>query len=76
MKRLYLVELRKRNTLTQEAIASKIGIATNSYCMIENGSRRSDLPISLIQKFSEIFKISQKKVLQYENELKANETND
>jgi transcriptional regulator with XRE-family HTH domain len=65
-KRDYLKKFREVKKLTQEEVAEKLGLATNSYCLIENNQRRSDLPISYLKKFAEIFEVSEEEILKHE----------
>ncbi len=52
----FIQEQRKKNNLTQEFLASKIGISRPTYMQIEQGER--DLTITEAKKLAEIFDIS------------------
>lgn len=75
MKRAYLVELRKKNNLTQKYVAMKLSIKQNTFSMIENGQRRTKLTLELINGFSEVFNVPITQIIEFENkyqeELKA-----
>ena len=51
----FIQQLRKKNNLTQEFLASKIGVSRPTYMQIEQGER--DITITEAQKFAEIFGI-------------------
>ena len=79
----FIQQLRKKNNLTQEFLASKLGISRPTYLQIEQGKR--DLTISEAKKLAAIFGIAvedflvgklskQKVVLGKENPLKKSKT--
>lgn len=71
--RKYLKELReKKEKLTQEAAAQKLGISQNYYSCIENGERQKDLDLSLVLKLSKLFDVSVDYIIAEEEKLKAN----
>ena len=75
MKRAYLVELRKKNNLTQKYVAMKLSIKQNTFSMIENGQRRTKLTLELINGFSEVFNVPITQIIEleskYQEELKT-----
>lgn len=52
----FIQQLRKKNNLTQEFLASKIGVSRPTYIQIEQGER--DLTITEAEKLASIFNIS------------------
>lgn len=52
----FIQRLRKKNNLSQEYMASKIGVSRPTYMLIERGEK--DLTISTVQKLADIFGIS------------------
>jgi len=75
LKRAYLVELRKKNNLTQKYVAMKLSIKQNTFSMIENGQRRTKLTLELINGFSEVFNVPITQIIEleskYQEELKT-----
>lgn len=63
----FIQQLRKRNNLSQEFLASKIGISRPTYMQIEQGER--DLTISEAKKLAEIFGVSFENFLQGKEEV-------
>lgn len=66
--RSWLIELRQKRNLSQADIAKMIGVTQSYYSLIENGERQSDLNLSTAEKLSKIFKISLKKISEYEKQ--------
>ena len=66
--REYLKKTRMEKNKSQLEIAKQLGISESYYSMIEKGERRKDMPISMVQKLSEIFGISIEEILKMENE--------
>jgi len=52
----FIQQLRKKNNLTQEFLASELGISRPTYMQIEQGER--DLTITEAEKLASIFAIS------------------
>src|SRR3989338_5878539 len=52
----FIQQMRKKHNLTQELLASKIGVSRPTYIQIEQGEK--DLTISAAQKLADIFGIS------------------
>ena len=52
----FIQQLRKKNNLTQQFLASELGISRPTYIQIEQGKR--DLTITEVEKLSSIFGIS------------------
>lgn len=52
----FIQEQRKKNSLTQEFLAAKIGVSRPTYMQIENGGR--DLTITEAKKLADIFGIN------------------
>jgi len=65
----FIQQLRKKHGLTQEFLASKIGITRPTYLQIEQGER--DLTITEARKLADIFGISFENFLQGKEEAKA-----
>jgi len=65
---LFIKKLRKKNNLTQEFLASKIGVSRPTYMQIEQGER--DLTITEAKKLAEIFGIPFDMFLQGKEEAK------
>ncbi len=66
--RMWLKKMREKFGLTQNEIASQVGVTQSYYSLIEKGERQEDMPISMVQKLSEIFGISIEEILKMENE--------
>lgn len=64
--RTWLIELRQKRKLSQADVAAMINVSQSYYSLIENGERQSDLNLSTAEKLSKIFKISLKKISEYE----------
>jgi len=65
----FIQQLRKKHNLTQEFLASKIGISRPTYLQIEQGER--DLTITEAQKLADIFGISFENFLQGKEGIKT-----
>ena len=70
MLRVWLKELRLSKKLTQEEMASKLGITQTMYSKIENVERQEKMDLELASKLSSIFRISLKRIQEYEEALK------
>lgn len=68
--RTWLTKLRQKRKLSQADIAAMINVSQSYYSLIENDARQSDLNLSTAEKLSKIFKISLKKISEYEKERK------
>ncbi len=68
-----IIELRKKENLTQEKLAEKIGISRQTLFNWENNSTSPD--INQAKKISEIFKISLDDLLDIKTELKCSDNN-
>jgi len=64
----FIQQLRKKNNLTQEFLASKIGVSRPTYMQIEQGKR--DLTITETKKLAEVFDIPFENFLREEEETK------
>ena len=69
--RAWLKNLRIEKNLSMKQMADKLGISESYYCSIENGYRQRNMDISLAAKISKIFSIPIKRVLQFEEEMKS-----
>lgn len=65
----FILEQRKKHNLTQEFLASKIGVSRPTYVQIEQGER--DLTITEARKLAEIFDISFEKFLEGKEDVKT-----
>lgn len=65
----FIQQLRKKRNLTQEFLASKIGVSRPTYLQIEQGER--DLTITEAQKLADIFGISFENFLQSREDIKT-----
>lgn len=65
----FIQQLRKRNNLTQEFLASKIGVSRPTYMQIEQGER--DLTITEARKLARVFDIPFEDFLQGKEETKT-----
>ena len=65
----FIQQLRKKHNLTQEFLASKIGISRPTYLQVERGER--DLTITEAQKLADIFGISFENFLQSKEGIKT-----
>lgn len=70
--REYLIELRSKLNLSQQDVADYVGISRQYYNAIENGLRQKKMDITLITKFSKLFKLSIQKICDLENEWQNN----
>lgn len=68
--RLWLRSKREELGYTQQQIADKLGITQQYYSLIENGSRRADMGIPLLNKLSEIFNITTDEIILEETSLR------
>lgn len=68
--REYLKKARKELGLRQEDVAKRIGISTNYYCDIENGTRQKELKSGVLSKLSTLLNIPVEKILEEEEKLK------
>ena len=66
MLRVWLKELRLSKKLTQEELASKLGITQTMYSKIENGDRQKDMDLSIASAIASTLKISLKRINEYE----------
>lgn len=64
--RKWLKDLRNEKTLSQQAVAEKLGVSRAYYSRIEKGSRKKDLALSLIRSFSEIFDVPESRIIEEE----------
>lgn len=75
--REWLKTLRLNKGYSQEVMGSKLGVSRQQYCFIENMERQEDLKLSTAIKIAGIFKISLKRIGEYEEALKEkNDAND
>jgi len=51
----FIYKMRKKNNLTQEFLANKLGVSRPTYCQIENGER--DITVNEAKKLADIFGI-------------------
>lgn len=65
--RCWLKELRLKKKWSQAETAKKIGLTRQAYAYIEAGERQADMNLSLAVKISKAFKISLKRISDYEN---------
>lgn len=68
--RTWLRELRLSKKLTQEEMALKLGITQTMYSKIENAERQEKMDLELASKLANIFKISLKKINEFEEALR------
>ena len=59
--RLTLIELRKKNGLSQKNLADTIGVSRRQYCAIENASRNPSKKV--IDKLEDYFNVPQRELL-------------
>lgn len=64
----WLRTLREKNNLTQSDVAQKLGVNQNTYSRLELGQYQPKLNLSTAEKLSKIFKISLKKISEYEKQ--------
>lgn len=64
--REWLKELREKRNLTQQDVAQKLGVNQNTYSRLELGQYQPKLNLPTAEKLSKIFKISLKKISEYE----------
>ena len=68
--REYLKELRQKKSLSQQAVADKIGVVQNYYTMIETGERQKDMSLSVMEKLSQVFGVTIDYIICQETKLK------
>ena len=68
--RSWLRDLRLSKRLTQEDVASMLGISQTMYSKIETGERQEKMDLELASKLANIFKISLKKINELEEPLR------
>lgn len=68
--REWLRSLRVGKGYTQQAMADKLGVSVQLYNFIENGKRQDTLNLQTASKISDIFRISLKRIREYEEALK------
>jgi transcriptional regulator with XRE-family HTH domain len=68
--RTWLQELRTSKGYTQQKMADKLGVTVQYYNFIEAGKRQMQLDLVMASKLSNIFKISLKKINEYEEALR------
>lgn len=64
----WLRTLREKKNLTQSDVAQKLGVNQNTYSRLELGQYQPKLNLSTAEKLSKIFKISLKKISEYEKQ--------
>lgn len=64
--RIYLLELREANGLTQKEISSKLGISESYYNLIEKGERQKTLRVDLLKQLSSVLNVTLDKLVDYE----------
>lgn len=62
----YLKELRQKKGMTQEEAAFELGISQGFYSLIEKGERKTDLPVSMAEKFAALFDVPLEFILKNE----------
>lgn len=65
--RCWLKELRLKKKWSQTEAAKRMGLTRQAYSYIEAGERQADMNLSLAAKISQVFKISLKRISDYEN---------
>lgn len=68
--REYLKELRQKKSLSQQAVADKIGVVQSYYTMIETGERQKDMSLSVMEKLSQVFGVTIDYIISQETKLK------
>lgn len=71
--RQYLVDMRIQHGMSQQDVASRIGISRQYYQMIENGERQKHLALSLASGLAVLFGVSVMDIERYEKELAEKE---
>ncbi len=69
--RSWLRDLRLSKKLTQKELASMIGVSQTMYSRIENGDRQKDMDLSIASKIANIFRISLKRINEFEEARKT-----
>ena len=67
--REYLKELRQKKSLSQQAVADKIGVVQSYYTMIETGERQKDMSLSVMKKLSDVFDVPLAYIIKEEEKL-------
>ncbi len=71
--RKWLIELRAKRGITQNAMSKLLKISQSYYAQIETGDRQIDLNLSTASKLSDIFNIPLSTIRNYEEELRRTE---
>jgi len=64
----YLHNLRKEKQLSQKTVAAQMGISSNYYMYIENGSRQTDMAYSIMEKLASAFEVPVQCIIDAERE--------
>ena len=67
--RSYLRDMRNEMGLSQGTVADKMGVAQNTYAMIELGERQVDMSLSVIKKLSNAFGVPIEFIIEQETAL-------
>jgi Predicted transcriptional regulators len=64
--REYLKDLRDAKGFTQQDVADKLNVSRQYYCFIENGSRQSNMDITLAVKLADVFSVTVESIIKNE----------
>lgn len=64
--REYLVNYRKQSDFSQHYVAKELGISSQYYQMIENGTRQKNMNITLVSKLSDVFHVPMQEIISQE----------
>ena len=71
--REYLVDYRKKSDFSQHYVAKRLGISSQYYQMIENGTRQKNMNITLVSKLSDVFCVPMQEIINQEQQWKSGE---
>ena len=66
--REYLTELRKHKGMTQQDVATAVGVSRQYYNLIENGERQRRMDILLAAKIATTFEVSIMEIVDFERQ--------
>lgn len=67
--REYLKKLRKQHNLSQQEVASALGISRQYYSLIEDGERQKKMDVTLVTSLAKVFSVSAEEILNNEQKL-------
>lgn len=66
--RNYLKALREKKGFSQQNVELICGISQQYYCMIENGTRQTDMSLSIMEKLAKAFDVPLEQIIKDEKQ--------